>query len=170
MVHVPSDRPTALLLACHDRMRTFGALAADIGRRTDAPADEVGEASRRLVRFFDLALPMHEADEEETLGRLLPLRLPHLADTLRVMEDQHRFLHELLEEIRPFWELLQHEPAAHPSQSWDLRSAARRFEAVLHVHLALEENVIFPAIDGLDDGFQDELRRELWARREAARR
>lgn len=171
-IEIPPDRPVALLLGVHDRLRTFGRLASSLARPAQAvpssPA-EVAESSVRLARFFDLAMPIHEADEEETLGTMLPKRSPELNDALRVMKEQHRHLHEILDELRPHWEMLSRDPEAIGSEPWDLRSAGRRLDAVLRVHLALEENVVFPVVDRLDETFQEQLRAELWRRRQVAR-
>lgn len=168
-LEVPPDRPITLLLGAHDRLRTFGRLASSLTRAGQSSPAEVAESSVRLARFFDLAIPIHEADEEETLGTMLPSRAPELADALRVMKEQHRHLHEILDELRPHWETLSRDPESLGSEPWDLRSAGRRLDAVLRVHLALEENVVFPVVDRLDDRFQDELRAALWARRALSR-
>lgn len=52
------------LLACHERIRRFIALAA----RPDCDA----ESRAAVIRYFTEALPLHVADEEELIAPLVP--------------------------------------------------------------------------------------------------
>jgi hypothetical protein len=56
-----------LLLACHERIRFFIDLAIRIADTTDASNEEIREAAARVVRYFSESLPLHVADEEESI-------------------------------------------------------------------------------------------------------
>src|SRR5690349_2192994 len=67
------------LLTCHGHIRSFSTVAV---RLAGAPAEhvrQIEEAARRLVDYFGRALPLHVADEDQSL-------LPRL---LRVQTETH---------------------------------------------------------------------------------
>ena len=57
----------SLLLECHHRIRGFSALGVELGTRADLPAADVVQGCERVERYFGEALPLHVADEEESL-------------------------------------------------------------------------------------------------------
>jgi hypothetical protein len=61
-----------LLLKCHERIRTFIGLACKLGKAQEPSVDEIRDAASRVSRYFSEALPLHVADEEESI-------LPRLA-------------------------------------------------------------------------------------------
>ena len=132
----PSEEPVDLLLACHGRLRQFSTLALAVATRADLSAEQVKDACDELARYFRLALPLHEADEEVTLApALAPLMKD--AEALDRMRDQHAMLHETLAVLLPLWDARAREKTLVP---------ARKLAAILDVHLALEEATIFPLV------------------------
>ena len=132
------------LLECHDRIRTFTALALAAGER-DAPAAEIIDACARVERYFTEALPLHVADEESSLAPRLRGCSPDIDGALATMHAQHgehdRAVRELLEaaagvRVAP----------ADVSRRARLAAAARELEQAFAEHLRLEEEVIFPAL------------------------
>src|SRR6185503_8552211 len=108
-----TDEPTELLLACHGRLRHFSELSHALASRQDLEDPLVVDAARRLSRYFRLALPLHEADEERTLAPVLLERAtPEQADAMESMRDQHGLLHDVLAELFPLWERAEAEPGA----------------------------------------------------------
>jgi len=156
--------PVDLLLACHARLRHFSELSLALATRTDLDDAQVRDASHRLLRYFRVALPLHEADEEETLApALAPVMTPELADAALQMRDQHRLLHDVLAELLPQWSLAEAEPGLVDRAA--MAPHARRLAAILDVHLALEETTIFPTARSLPDRERARLFAEMRARR-----
>jgi len=155
-----SDDPVDLLLECHERIRAFVALAASLARERAAPAEEIASAAARSLRYFCDALPLHEADEEESV---LP-RLPASA-TARTIARDHADVHRILIDLEPLWKRLTEEPAAlaavAPALTEHTSALARRFEA----HLALEEGELFPLVRALPEASRAAIADEIRARR-----
>ena len=158
-----SARPVGargMLLDCHERIRKFAGIALRLAAGKDHPANEVREAVQAVHRYFTVALPLHEADEEQSLQpRLVP------SAALATMVSEHREIDALLgEELVPRWTRLIDAPADRA-----LRLAtgdpAQRLSALMQRHLELEEQSIFPAIDLLSPDVQAALVAEMRGRR-----
>lgn len=154
-----------LLGACHTRIRRFARLAYDVGDRLELKALEVRDAVVRCERYFVEALPLHVRDEEDSLVPRLRGLDPVVDAALAEMSAQHvahgPVLAELLDACRAVHEAP--EAALHRVR---LARVARALGAEFEAHLALEESVIFPAIDRLlAPAARDEVVAELRARR-----
>jgi hemerythrin-like domain-containing protein len=153
-----------MLLACHTRLRHFSELALAVANRTDLEPAQIVDASHRLLRYFRVALPLHEADEEETLTPVLvEVASPEQIEALEQMHDQHGLLHDILAELFPRWDKMEADPRSIDGR--DTLPQARRLAAVFDVHLALEESTIFPVIHELEQVEQQKLLAEIRARR-----
>jgi len=151
----PSDEPADFLLACHARLRHFSATAIALATRSDLDEEQIDDACDELVRYFRVALPLHEADEEVTLAPSLE-PLVAAADVLEKMRRQHVVIHETLDVLLPLWEARE-QRASEP--------AARRLAALLDEHLALEESELFPCIARLSSPERKRLFFEMRGRR-----
>jgi hemerythrin-like domain-containing protein len=155
----------ALLLECHGRIRSFVALASEVGRRVDLPDDEVRGACLRCERYFTLALPLHVRDEEESLVPRLRGASAEVDEALAAMHRQHGE-HEA--PLRALLETLQALAAAPGDRG--LRSRLHDEAAALgwafEEHLAAEERVLFPLIQARwSRATQAQVLAELRARR-----
>lgn len=153
-----------LLTACHARIRHFAKLAHEIARRPELTPDETIARCHEVQRYFAEALPLHVADEEESLLPRLRGRRAAIDDALTQMHVQHT-QHE------PLLSALDRALSAVAAQPGDAAERAR-LEAVaaplgpaLEYHLALEEREIFPALAQLDPATEAAIVRELRARR-----
>lgn len=134
-----------LLGECHGRIRRFIALAREAAARTDAPSGQVIEACAEVERYFRQALPLHVADEEESIAPRLHGLSAEVDRALGAMEEQHQrhaaklavFLRALAEVRGDPRDTTRREPLAR---------AAQDLETEFEEHLSLEETVIFPAI------------------------
>jgi iron-sulfur cluster repair protein YtfE (RIC family) len=137
-----------LLLECHGRIRMFSALARTVGERVDASAEETVEACARCERYFREALPLHVADEEESLVPRLHGRATELDTALVAMAAQHAE-HEAM--VCALVEALARVRAAPGDVGARalLRECAGRACRDFEAHLALEEEVVFPAVRAL---------------------
>ena len=151
----PSHEPVDMLLDCHARLRHFSAMASALATRTDLDEKQIEDACTELVRYFEVALPLHEADEERTLAPALePLAAD--AEALERMRSQHAAIHETLDALIPLWKSRRREETA---------GGARELAALLEDHLALEESVIFPLVAKLAAAERERLGAEMRARR-----
>ena len=84
---VGPDDPVDLLLACHMRIRHFGQLASALPGAQEAGAADVIDAAQRLHRYFTVALPLHVADEDESVRPRLDAHAPPpgLRDAMEAM-------------------------------------------------------------------------------------
>lgn len=155
-----------LLLECHARIRLFVSLAREAGRRTDAPEQETVDACLRVERYFTEALPLHLADEEQSIQpRLRACCSEKVKAALETMAEQHT-LHE------PKTQALLSASAAVRENPGDLElravlmAAACELEREFSEHLQLEETLIFPAIHTeIPKDEQDHIVQELRLRR-----
>jgi iron-sulfur cluster repair protein YtfE (RIC family) len=155
------------LLACHERIRRFVALAAKAGEAAAAPA-EIGEACAAVERYFERALPLHVEDEERSIVPRLIGRRDDVDEALRTMETQHRAHDALIAELLVASRSLRASPADRTARE-RLRGAAVRLAADLEPHLELEERIVFPALRTLLRPEQlAEIRQEQRARRGGA--
>lgn len=146
-VHGRSHTPDLvdLLGECHDKIRRFVALAHTAAVRADAPADQVAKACVDATRYFREALPLHVADEEESILPRLRGLSSDIDRALDHMAQQHQ------QHALKLWVLLaalaEVQTAPHKADSRRaLARAAVRMKAEFDEHLALEESIIFPAI------------------------
>jgi len=86
------DDPMALLLACHDKVRHFTNLAVRLHQHVQVkgPDGEAQEAARTVLRYFNVAAPLHHADEEVDLfPALMALGDEGLTRTAERLHAQH---------------------------------------------------------------------------------
>ena len=153
--HGPSasyDEPMAMLEACHARVAQRVDLLERLGEHlaaqpgVDTPARE---AASDLMRYFDLAAPLHHEDEERHV-------LPRLEREGRMLlAEQIRADHAA---FRTAWEAIRADLARLVSEGDDLNDglAERRerwhaYAQAYRAHIALEEAEAFPPVDALLD-------------------
>lgn len=142
-------------------------MARRIAENPDAPFDQVADAAEAVYRYFHVALPLHEADENISVDpRLHASAPPELAQASEEMVRQHRGINALLQQLLPLWDALCREPEKIRGFAPRLRQLSTEFEKLWDVHLKLEEEVVFPAIDRcLHKSEIDAILREMRERR-----
>jgi iron-sulfur cluster repair protein YtfE (RIC family) len=140
-----SDDVVDLLLACHERIRSFAALARAAGERSDVSASEVADACSSVERYFTEALPLHVRDEEDSLFPRLQGLSPEIDEALLAMKEQHAAHEPLLGALLRVLSEVRHNPSGVELRA-ELILAAERLDRAFAEHLALEETVIFPAL------------------------
>src|SRR5690606_21064266 len=116
------------LLACHERIRRFVAMAFATATREEAPASDIAEACARVRRYFTEALPLHVADEELSVLPRLRGTSAEVDAALATMQEQHARHQPLLGRLLELTEAVGQEP-----------SDARRKEQLACVALELEQ-------------------------------
>lgn len=158
----------AILLECHERIRRFAALAGAIGEHPELPASDIAEACDRVERYFARALPLHVTDEEQSIAPRLRGRSAEVDRALETMLADHLAHGPTLSALLSHCASLREhaEDAARRAAVGRLGAElAREFSS----HLALEEAVVFPALQQLlSEAERVEIVGELRARRGTA--
>ncbi len=138
-----------MLLSCHNKIRHFSDLAVKLAHAQGRAEAEIVEAAAGLHRYFTVALPLHEADENLSIHPRLRRAVPpeELAGPAAdAMLDQHLAIDELVERLVPLWCLLQSAPAKLDELSAEMCAVSQRLAEIFTAHLKLEEETIFPAL------------------------
>lgn len=156
-----------LLTGCHDRIRHFTGVAMKLAHAQGAPPEEVVQAAAGVHRYYTVSLPLHEADEEETLRpRLSGVGDERLRHALLAMSQQHMAIDEQLERLLPLLVMVQNNPQALSAAGAEMCSITKALDEIFRAHLQLEEEVIFPAIlSALPASVQEEMLNEIRGRR-----
>ena len=164
------DDPFTLLHACHERVHDRCALLQRLWQHmaTHGADTQAQEAAANIVRYFDTAAPHHHEDEER---HVFPLLLASgdaaLVQCVRTLQQQHEEMARNWQALRPV--LL----AVQQGQTPDLaahRALIDRFVALYDAHIALEEDLAFPAGQAaMPPQMQAQMGDEMAARRGATR-
>ncbi len=162
------EQPFEMLEACHERVKRSLDLLQRLGAHLDTHgADaQAASAARDVLRYFDIAGPLHHEDEER---HVLPcLRASGHAALAERLHADHLALSAAWQGWRT---VLKGVCAGH----WDRTAAARvragwrEFGARYEAHIAIEEAVAFPgAAHGLPADTLAAMGREMAGRRRSA--
>jgi len=159
-----------MLQGCHSRIRHFVQLSLTLADADGAPPKEIADAATALFRYFNDALPLHEADENQTLFPRLIEALPQgglVSEAAQTMVDQHGVIDELAAELLTLCASLSRQPERLPSLARRLNYVSQALAQIFATHLNLEETVIFPAAQELLTPAQmDQMSLEMHQRRE----
>jgi hemerythrin-like domain-containing protein len=160
---IPEDDPLELLLACHDKVLRFTSLLRRLGAHVGRHgADhQAAEAAQSVIRYFDLASPLHHQDEEEDLfPALRVLGHPQVDLTLDFLATEHRQLEVAWRDrVRPWLQaIVARQPMPMPG---DVQWFAERCEQ----HVALENNQLYPHASELPARLRAQLARNMVNRR-----
>jgi hemerythrin-like domain-containing protein len=141
---------TKMLTDCHNRIRHFSGVAVKLAHAQGVAEAEIVQAAEGLLRYFTIALPLHEADENISIHPRLRKAVPvgELAGPAAdAMVDQHLAIDELVERLIPLWTILRAEPAKEPELASEMCAISSRLQEIFTAHLQMEEETIFPAMD-----------------------
>ena len=168
-----SASPLDMLLGCHARTRHFMQLSRTLAYAESASQKEIAEAATAIFRYFGEAVPLHEADENQSLFPRLHAALPHgglIREAAETMVEQHKAISELMAELLPLCASLGRNPGRLPSVSCSLVHVTSALNLIFAAHLLLEETVVFPAIaEWLSPAQIKQMSREMHARRHPPR-
>jgi hemerythrin-like domain-containing protein len=154
------------LLSCHERIRHFTKLAQTLAASTKASEAEIIEAARAVHRYFTVALPLHEQDEEESLSPKIFGRENEIDDALSQMKQEHRAVDSIVAEMTKTLQALIDGPSTLSLLAKDLHEQSTQLSLLWETHLKQEEELIFPFAKKLLDETQLEtLRQEMRSRR-----
>ena len=164
----PPEDAVDLLLGCHQRIRHFTGVAVKLAHSQGATSDEIRRAAAGVQRYFSVSLPLHEADEEDTLRpRLDAVADERVCHALLAMHDQHETIDELIERLLPLLTMVEGNPGTLAAAGAEMCSITKVLDEVFRSHLQLEEEVIFPAIrDRMPESARGEMLAEMQTRRQ----
>lgn len=152
------EDPIEMLEACHDKVRHFATLVPRIAQHVSEKGvdQQARDAAQSVMRYFDLAAPLHHDDEEQDLfPALRALDDPALTARLNALESEHQHLAGLWATTR-HW-LAQVHSGQHPGQPpADVEQFARAYPE----HANREEEWIYPHAERL----AQDLLRDMGAR------
>lgn len=167
-----SGAPVDHLLACHARIRHFVGMAASLEK---LQVDQLSEAAlaegvASVRRYFHVAFPLHEADEESDVIPLLLSSASRSAaeDHLIMMANEHCMLHLILDELDPLWANIEAAPDKLVALRTSLHVPTRRLEAIADLHLEREERHVFPLVAALPEADQAALMHAIHQRHASA--
>jgi iron-sulfur cluster repair protein YtfE (RIC family) len=144
-----SEDAVTLLLGCHERIRHFAGMSVRLASARGLPDSEIASIAEKLHRYFTIALPLHEADENESLHPRLRAAAPEgelAGPAVDAMVEQHRSIDEIVERLVPLCELLKSNPTIHAELAPELQQLSTALQEMFDSHLKLEEETIFPAM------------------------
>lgn len=155
-----------LLMTCHARIRRFSALAVELARADVHPA-ELAAAARSVHRYFTIGLPLHVADEDDSLlPRLLAAGPPpELHAAVLAMAAEHKTIVGLIDEVVPRWSEVAEAPKSRAAHRDALAALGGALLTALEEHLRGEESIVFPALLTLDQDAIAAIRLEMSRRR-----
>jgi hemerythrin-like domain-containing protein len=127
-------------------MRQFTALAAELAARPSVPPEEVREVATRIHRYFTVALPLHEEDEERSLFPRLLARAQELGPQIAALREDHTAHAERVAALLAVCGGLQAAPERADVLREALARAAQALAETWSVHLTREERDVFPAV------------------------
>src|SRR5690242_2890274 len=156
------------LLGCHNRIRYFTEVSQKLAAAVGQPPADIASVAEKIHRYFTVALPLHEADENVSLDPRLrrAVREERIAQASAEMVRQHKDINEVLQQLIPMWATLQRHPEALADLAPALRDKSARLSELFTGHLALEEGTVFPAMrEFLSQEDLDGIRAEMKERR-----
>ena len=137
-----------LLLGRHDRIRHFTDVADRLNLNQQSPAEDRQQAASTVLRYYEIALPLHEADENDSVYPRLQKALPQgeLAAANQAMIDQHTEIDALVAQLLPMWRTIADDPAQQEKLSAALCHRVQRLKQLWTSHLRLEEELVIPAL------------------------
>lgn len=140
------DDPIELLRACHDKVRRFAGLALRLRDHLAAKGadDQAQEAAKSILRYFDMAAPLHHEDEDlDLFPALRALGDAVLTASIDELEAEHDSLGHLWRALRPWL------TATATGQACETPVEVDEFATAYPRHAGREEAEIYPAAAGL---------------------
>jgi len=153
--------PYEMLAACHDKVQRMLGLLERLQAhlRERGPDSQAMQAARDVMRYFDLAAPLHHEDEER---HVFPLLLqsgnPAWVALAGRLQQEHR-------DMAPAWAALRQQ-LEQVSAGQDTSLQAEGFAKMYRAHLQTEDELAYPAARRLgNEVLSAEMGRDMMRRR-----
>jgi iron-sulfur cluster repair protein YtfE (RIC family) len=165
-----AESPEALLLECHERIRSFCGLARKLAAvdLADASPAEIAAAADAVASYFSRSLPLHVRDEEQSVAPRLVGRSPRLDAALETMRSEHSAHERSLAALVQLLRTIEAGPAILGRERVGLATLALEVEVLLSAHLLAEETLVIPALSTLSAEERKAIVDEIRARRRIA--
>jgi len=164
------EQPFEMLEACHQRVqRSLDLLQRLIGYLDDHGHDATSRsAADDVLRYFDLAAPLHHEDEElHVFPALADSPDPALRQAIATLRDDHVRMAARWALARQLLLAWRDEPSP-PALDGPSRALLKAFGDAYGAHIALEEGLVYPAArTAFDDTGLARIGAEMQARRRA---
>lgn len=140
------DTPFEMLLACHERVKRSLALQQRLRAylQTTGCDDSARSAARDVLRYFDIAAPLHHEDEERhVVPALQAVQDEGLRAVVARLQDEHVAM--ALRWTRARSALLALADASITQFSEEQVAALAAFAAGYAEHIQVEESLVYPA-------------------------
>jgi hemerythrin-like domain-containing protein len=164
--------PTGLLSDCHRRIEMFMQALERVAKTIDSPPqEEVRQSLERALQYFREAAPKHMADEEESLFPRLRMRqslqLERAFAKLEELELDHRWSKPLHLQIDRLGQEYLLKGQLSEGQVAEFRDAVSQLSAMYLRHIAVEDQMLFPAADKVLSDRDKQMIAEEMAKRRA---
>lgn len=155
------DDPIAMLLACHGKVKRFCADLEKLpGYVQEAGWDSIAHHTvAAIIRYFEVAAPLHHCDEEEDFFPLLEKVCPFTRLEIAELQDEHHQLHVL-------WQALLQELTGHPECLDSV--LVQRFTATYAAHMLREEQLFALGQEHMAQSELVQMGKRMAARRQIA--
>ena len=166
------EQPFAMLEDCHERVQRTLALLARLRAHvhTHGVDENARQAARDVLRYFDVAAPLHHEDEElHVFPPLLVHGTPEVTQAVLQLKQDHLAMSAHWAAARvPLQGLADGERAAFSAED---EAALERFAGCYAEHIATEETLVYPAaLAVLAEGTLGSMGEEMANRRGASRK
>lgn len=141
------EQPFEMLQACHERVQRSLGLLERLMAHIDAQGHDAASrsAAADLLRYFDIAAPLHHEDEEKhVFPALRDSTDADLQQAIAVLRREHERMAALWSGLRGALLLWRDAPQPPPIAA-ATRALVREFIACYDTHIALEEQRVYPA-------------------------
>lgn len=142
------EQPEAMLRACHDRVQRSLDLLQRLLTHIDSQGHDSAsrDAARDVLRYFDVAAPLHHQDEELHLFPVLLLQGDAQQQAaVQRLQREHVTMQLLWEQVRVVLEDWSHAQASDSHANPQQRQAIQAFCAIYPEHIVLEDSLVYPA-------------------------
>ncbi len=144
------DTPFEMLVACHERVQRTLALLDRLVRylHSDGCDGSARQAARDVLRYFDVAAPLHHEDEERhVFPPLLAQGAPAVVAAVQRLQADHGAMHAHWQAARE--RLLALAEGRTDAFTAEDEALMERFASGYGAHIRTEEDLVYPAARAL---------------------
>jgi hypothetical protein len=156
------DDPLVALTACHAKIRQYMEGLTRLVTLPDLRDPRVIPSAQMAVRYFSIGLPLHAADEDDSIAPRLATRVPGSEALLDALELEHGGIDACLARLIPLLSVLAE--GGQPSRA-ALRAEVGFLRDILLPHIEREEAELFPLLASLTPLDRAQIGREMVSRR-----
>lgn len=138
------EQPFEMLAACHERVDRMLALLARLLQHlpTHGCDDQASQAARDVMRYFDVAAPLHHQDEElHVFPLLLGSADASVGELVRGLQQDHREMETGWAQARIALQAVVDGQAPGATEV----AALQQFAALYPLHMQREDSIVYPA-------------------------